>query len=86
MRAELTLGLTGMSILAHDPLAVGFAPETHLHLALSFFGIMGLALLTLWSERWLDTRPAPECKDSTATETDDYERPLGAPFPESRAA
>ena len=51
MRTELTLGLTGMSVLAHDPLTVGFAPETHLHLALSFLGITGLVLLTLWSER-----------------------------------
>ncbi len=86
MRAELMLSLTGISILARDPLTVGIALETHLDLALSFLGIAGLALLTLWSERWLDPRPAPETKDSVPCEAEGTAPAFERANPRSRAS
>ena len=86
MRAKLMLSLTGMSIVAHDPLTVGIALETHLDLALSFLGISGLALLTLWSERWLDPRPAPEMKDSAPSEAEGTAPAFERTNPQSPAA
>ncbi len=52
MRPELTIGITGVSILAHDPAAAGFAAEAHLHSMLGLLGILGLALLAVRSKRW----------------------------------
>ncbi len=67
MRAEVTVGITGMSVLLQDPTYAGFAPDAQFAALLSFTSIGCLAALTFWSERWRrarKTRPqvdASEC-------------------------
>lgn len=59
MRAELTVGLTGMSVFLQDPTYAGFSPDAQVSALLSFTGIGCLAILTLWSERWKANRIGP---------------------------
>jgi hypothetical protein len=68
MRTEITLGITGISVVLRDPSYVGFAPEAQVSAVLLFSGLGILAALTLWSERWHRKRTALSMTADTCTE------------------